>query len=96
MKGGAVSKADAVATGDHGMVCGLVGSPPPPPPPGRCQDYGTLIELSTQFYEAQRSGKLPDNRRVTWRKDSALNDRGDQGEDLTGGYYDGNGTFPCK
>ncbi len=41
------------------------------------------------FYEAQRSGKLPANQRVTWRKDSALNDKGNNGEDLTGGYYDG-------
>jgi endoglucanase len=41
------------------------------------------------FFEAQRSGKLPANQRVTWRKDSALGDKGDNGEDLTGGYYDG-------
>jgi hypothetical protein len=32
---------------------------------------------------------LPANRRVTWRKDSAVNDRGNNGEDLSGGYYDG-------
>ena len=41
------------------------------------------------FYEAQRSGKLPATQRVTWRKDSALNDKGKKGEDLSGGYYDG-------
>ena len=35
-------------------------------------------------------GKLPSNQRVTWRKDSALKDKGNKGEDLTGGYYDGN------
>ena len=92
MKGGSVSKSDAISTGDQGMVCGIVG-PPGPPGPGRCNDYGTLIELSTQFYEAQRSGRLPANRRVTWRKDSALNDRGNKNEDLTGGYYDGNLVF---
>jgi endoglucanase len=46
--------------------------------------------MSMLFYEAQRSGKLPADQRVTWRKDSALNDRGNNGEDLTGGYYDGN------
>ncbi len=28
--------------------------------------------------------------RVKWRKDSTLNDRGNNGEDLTGGYFDGN------
>ena len=27
--------------------------------------------------------------RITWRKDSALTDSGNAGEDLTGGYYDG-------
>ena len=48
------------------------------------------------FYEAQRSGKLPANQRVTWRKDSALNDKGNSGEDLTGGYYDGNYEFSKK
>ena len=38
--------------------------------------------MSLLFYEAQRSGKLPANQRVKWRKDSALND------EITGGYYD--------
>ena len=45
--------------------------------------------MSMLFYEAQISGKLPATQRVTWRKDSALNDKGNNGEDLTGGYYDG-------
>nr|CAD7397373.1 unnamed protein product [Timema cristinae] len=52
-------------------------------------DYERVLELSLLFYEAQRSGKLPSDNRVTWRGDSALEDRGQQGEDLTGGYYDG-------
>ena len=72
MKGGSVSQADAIYTGDKSMVCGVV-TGTTPPSTDRCKDYGTLIELSTQFYEAQRSGKLPANRRVTWRKDSGLN-----------------------
>ena len=55
-------------------------------------DYGTALRNSLLFYEAQRSGKLPPDQKVTWRKDSALNDRGDQGQDLTGGYYDGKAT----
>ena len=41
------------------------------------------------FYEAQRSGKLPENQRVKWRGDSGLQDGQDAGYDLTGGYYDG-------
>ena len=43
------------------------------------------------FYEAQRSGKLPENQRVKWRGDSAMDDGKDVGYDLTGGYYDGKG-----
>lgn len=52
-------------------------------------DYGQVLELSLRFYEAQRSGKLPTDNRIHWRGDSALNDKGENGEDLTGGYYDG-------
>ena len=51
-------------------------------------DYREVLHKSLLFYEAQRSGKLPSDQRVTWRKDSGLNDRGNNGEDLTGGYYD--------
>ena len=52
-------------------------------------DYGEVIYKSILFYEAQRSGWLPEDRKVTWRGHSALEDRGDYGEDLTGGWYDG-------
>jgi hypothetical protein len=55
-------------------------------------DYKEVLRKSLLFYEAQRSGKLPPDQKVTWRKDSALNDRGQNGEDLTGGYYDGKAT----
>ena len=41
------------------------------------------------FYAAQRSRKLPVDNPIPWRTDSALKDRGDNGEDLTGGWYDG-------
>lgn len=52
-------------------------------------DYKRVLHLSLLFYEAQRSGHLPPNNRIPWRGDSALNDHGENGEDLTGGYYDG-------
>ena len=52
-------------------------------------DYGKVLELSILFYEAQRSGKLPANNRIKWRKDSALDDKTNDGKDLTGGWYDG-------
>ena len=58
-----------------------------PPNPGK-YDYARVLKLSILFYEAQRSGKLPSKNRVPWRKDSALNDRGENGEDLSGGWYD--------
>nr|AGP76420.1 endo-beta-1,4-glucanase 1 [Odontotermes hainanensis] len=51
-------------------------------------DYKNGLDLTLLFYAAQRSGKLPDDQKVTWRKDSALNDKGQNGRDLTGGYYD--------
>ena len=51
-------------------------------------DYGTVIRASLLFYEAQRAGKLPANNRIGWRGDSMLMDKGNNGEDLTGGYFD--------
>ncbi|GFG41057.1 hypothetical protein Cfor_04533 [Coptotermes formosanus] len=57
----------------------------------RAYDYKEVLRDSLLFYEAQRSGKLPADQKVTWRKDSALNDKGQKGEDLTGGYYDAGG-----
>jgi len=55
-------------------------------------NYEEVLVKSLLFYEAQRSGKLPADNRIPWRADSALDDRGSNGEDLTGGYYDG--AFP--
>nr|XP_045600598.1 uncharacterized protein LOC123759530 [Procambarus clarkii] len=51
-------------------------------------DYSQALCMSFVFYEAQRSGPLPDDNRVPWRGDSALDDGSDVGQDLTGGYYD--------
>ena len=56
---------------------------------GSDYNYSHVLELSLLFYEAQRSGKLPIDNRISWRGDSALGDHGQSGEDLTGGYYDG-------
>nr|GMC62006.1 endoglucanase 4-like [Ipomoea batatas] len=54
----------------------------------RGHDYGDALSKSILFFEGQRSGKLPTNQRLTWRRDSALKDGSDHGVDLTGGYYD--------
>merc|ERR1711962_475322 len=60
--------------------------------PGQCvlekHDYGEVLRLSLLFYEAQRSGDLPEDNRIPWRGDSSLGDSGNRGEDLTGGYHD--------
>lgn len=51
-------------------------------------NYSEALGLSILFYDAQRSGKLPLDNPVPWRGDSAVND-GDNGNDLSGGWYDG-------
>eukprot|EP00898_Chlorokybus_atmophyticus_P008595 jgi/Chlat1/8737/Chrsp9S00893 len=50
--------------------------------------YADALGASFLFYEAQRSGNLPSNNRVSWRGDSGLSDGSDVGVDLSGGYYD--------
>ncbi|XP_018026496.1 endoglucanase E-4 [Hyalella azteca] len=77
-------------------VCGAGGGLTTAPPlPNPCAatgttpyDYPQVLCMSILFYEAQRSGRLPADQRITWRWDSALGDGGDVGVDLTGGYYD--------
>ena len=49
-------------------------------------DYKSVIHKSLLFYEAQRSGSLPLNKRLDWTESSALKDRGKSGEDLTGNF----------
>ena len=53
-------------------------------------NYKDVLHKSLLFYEAQRSGHLPADNRVSWRRDSCLTDGSDVGLDLTGGYNDGN------
>ncbi|ODM94862.1 Endoglucanase E-4 [Orchesella cincta] len=51
-------------------------------------NYGEVIEKSLLFYEAQRLGRLPSSNRIPWRGDAFVSDRGQNGEDLSGGYCD--------
>lgn len=51
--------------------------------------YGEVIGLSLLFYEAQRTGVLPPTNRIAWRGDSFVTDIGEDGEDLSGGFFDG-------
>jgi len=46
----------------------------------KSQDYARHLELSLLFYEAQRSGKLPENNRIYWRHDSLLDAGKDNGK----------------
>ena len=51
--------------------------------------YENALSKSILFYDAQRSGVLPADNPISWRSDSAVNDRSDSGMDLSGGWYDG-------
>ncbi|WP_136517648.1 glycoside hydrolase family 9 protein [Cellulomonas telluris] len=51
-------------------------------------NYAEALQKSMFFYQAQRSGDLPEDFPVSWRGDSGLQDGADVGEDLTGGWYD--------
>jgi hypothetical protein len=51
-------------------------------------NYGEALQKGLMFYEFQRSGELPSDKRDNWRGDSGLEDGSDNGVDLTGGWYD--------
>lgn len=51
-------------------------------------NYAEALQKSIWFYDAQRSGRLPADNRVSWRADSAVRDGSDVGLDLSGGFYD--------
>ncbi|PON87357.1 Glycoside hydrolase [Trema orientale] len=51
-------------------------------------DYHDALRKCILFFEGQRSGRLPPDQRVRWRRDSGLHDGASAGVDLTGGYYD--------
>ncbi|XP_049834818.1 endoglucanase A-like [Schistocerca gregaria] len=56
---------------------------------GGTYDYSEVIQKSLLFYQAERTGKLSGmDPSLYWRKDSCLDDKGQNGEDLTGGYFD--------
>lgn len=51
-------------------------------------NYKGAIKASLLFYEAQRSGRVSNNR-IRWTKNNFLNDGRDVGKNLAGGYFDG-------
>jgi endoglucanase len=62
--------------------------PTKPPLPNGQYHYDEVLGLSLEFYEAQRSGKLPESNRIMWRGDAFMDDK-DGNVDLVGGYFDG-------
>lgn len=80
-------KLDGVDVCCHESGCGRA-----PGCPSAKYNYDEVLQKSLLFYEAQRSGRLPSNNRVPWRRDSATDDAIDHDThrrvDLEGGYYD--------
>lgn len=70
------------------LTAGLLGALAPGAAAAASFNYGEALQKSIWFYDAQRSGKLPADNRVSWRGDSALRDGSDVGLDLSGGFYD--------
>ncbi|KAL8224821.1 hypothetical protein R6Q57_017378 [Mikania cordata] len=56
--------------------------------PTASHNYRDALTKSILFFEGQRSGKLPSNQRMSWRKNSGLSDGSAMNVDLVGGYYD--------
>ena len=48
------------------------------------KQYSSALEKSLLFYQAQRSGHLGSDNKVSWRSDAHRDDQGQNGEDLTG------------
>jgi endoglucanase len=51
-------------------------------------NYAEALQKSLYFYEAQQSGRLSPNNRVSWRGPACPTDGQDIGRDLSGGWYD--------
>ncbi|KAH7857958.1 hypothetical protein Vadar_018325 [Vaccinium darrowii] len=51
-------------------------------------EYADALSKSIQFFEGQRSGFLPNDQRLNWRRNSGLGDGSTVNTDLTGRYYD--------
>lgn len=50
-------------------------------------DYGAALTKSLLYFEAQRSGKLPQDQRVQWRGDSGLKDGSDAGVKTSHSFF---------
>ena len=48
------------------------------------KEYSDALEKSLLFYQAQRSGRLGPSNKIPWRRDGHVDDKGEDGEDLSG------------
>lgn len=75
------------------MAAAAVAAVPPPlplvrVPAGRPASLNAPAPPAARRAPRSARSKLPSDQRVKWRRDSALQDKGPEGQDLTGGYYD--------
>lgn len=59
---------------------------PPARGGGDRYNLAEALQLAILFYEVQRSGRLPRNKRIPWRGDSFVTDETETGKDLSGGW----------
>jgi hypothetical protein len=50
-------------------------------------DYSDALYKSILFFEGQRSGRLPPNQRLRWRRDSAIHDGAEAGVRTISFFY---------
>jgi endoglucanase len=53
--------------------------------------YGEALQKALLFFEMNRSGSMPTNKRIEWRGNSSTTDGSDVSLDLVGGYHDAGG-----
>ena len=55
---------------------------------GTRYSYEHALHLSSMFFEAQKSGRLPRDNRIGWRGNSALRDKAEGGQSLVGECFE--------
>ena len=62
-------------------------------------DYGSIMNMSYRFYDAERVGALPANYTIPWRGSAFLQERGPKAEgfgNMTGGFMTGGNAGTLK
>ena len=84
-------KSDIIGFTSGSIDASVAWKPPPQPTPRPLSPgvgkYTEVLKLGTQFFMAQRSGQLPSDYPIGWRRSSHLNDA------VVGGFYDAGDTL---